>query len=93
MDFTWVPSSLIWGGSGEGMGQVLASTLCTSPAYTNVEWTQRRESALHSLSWLRQWSRECFQRTSGFFECLGFGVLISGGILVLSSSFLRKASG
>lgn len=62
--------------------------LCPPPP-TLMQGGQRREWALLLLACFRQWSRKCFQSASGFFECLGLGFPIDGGVPRL----FRKVTG
>lgn len=49
--------------------------------------------SLPSLSCFGWWGREYPQDAGSFFECLGLGFPVNGGVPVLFFSFLRRVSG
>lgn len=93
MHFIWVPSSLISGGSREGRGLVLASTLRAPPSPTVMQADPEEGVCFAFAVLLTQWSRKCFQGGRGLFECLDFGIPVHGGMPSLFSSCLRKVTG
>lgn len=66
MDFTWVPSSLISGGSREGRGLVLASTLQLLPPPATPTPTLMQANIEEGVCWafaalLTQWAGRVFR--------------------------------